>query len=116
MAKYPICQHVKVEHLKTGSLTQIIEVPTWKWEAINMDFVVDLPKTRRQHYSIWVIVDRMTKSAYLNPMKSTYRAKNYSRLYIDEIVICYGICLSIISDRGAQLRSLHISKDHSRIA
>ena len=47
----------------------------------------------------------MTKSAYLNPMKSTYRAKNYSRLYIDEIVICYGICLSIISDRGAQFTS-----------
>ena len=52
-------------------MTQIIEVPTWKWEAINMDFVVGLPKTKRHHDSIWVIVDRMTKSAHFIPVKST---------------------------------------------
>ncbi len=42
MAKCPNCQWVKEEHLKPGSLTQITEVPTWKWEDINMDFVVGL--------------------------------------------------------------------------
>ena len=45
VAKCPNCQQVKAEYLKPGGLTQIIEVPTWKWEAINMDFVVGLPRT-----------------------------------------------------------------------
>ena len=50
--KCPNCQQVKVEQLRSGGLTQMIDVPTWKWEAINMDFVVGLPSTRRQHDSI----------------------------------------------------------------
>ena len=112
VAKCPFCQQVKAEHLKPGGLTLIIEVPTWKWESINMDFVVGLPKTRRQHDSIWVIVDKMTKSAHFIPLKSTYRAEDYARLYIDEIVRWHGIPFSIISDRG--LCSLHISGDPSR--
>ena len=65
-------------------------------EAINMDFVVGLPRTRRQHDSIWVIVDRMTKSAHFILVKSTYRAEDYARLY--EIVRLHGIPLFIISD------------------
>ena len=83
-------------------MTQIIEVPTWKWEAINTDFVVCLPNTSRQHDSIWVIVDRMTKSAHFIPVKSTYRAEEYARLYNDDIVRRHGIPFSIISDTGAQ--------------
>ena len=46
VAKCPNCQHVKAEYLKLVGITQIIEVLTWKWEAINMDFVVVLPRTR----------------------------------------------------------------------
>ena len=66
-----------------------------------MDFVVSLPKTRRQHDSIWVIVDRMTKFAHFIPVKCTYKAEDYARLYIYEIVTSNGTPLSIISDRGA---------------
>ena len=104
-AKCPNCQQVKAEHLKPGGLTLIIEVPTWEWESINMDFVVGLPKTRRQHDSIWVIVERMTKSAHFIPVKSTYKVEDYARLYIDEILRWRWIPLSIISDRGAQFTS-----------
>ena len=57
VAMFSNCQQVKAEHLKPSNLTQIIEVPTWKWDDINMDFVVGLPRTGRQHESIWVIVD-----------------------------------------------------------
>ena len=70
-----------------------------------MDFVVCLLRTRRQHDSIWVIVDRLTKSTHFIPMKSTYRAEDYMSLYIDEIVRWHGIPLSIISYRGAQFTS-----------
>ncbi|TMX05440.1 hypothetical protein EJD97_021538, partial [Solanum chilense] len=91
-------QDVKAEHLKPSGLTQIIKVPTWIWEAIDMDFVFGLPKNRIRHDSIWVIVDRMTKSAHFIPVKSTYRAEDYARLYIDEIVIWNGILVGIWDD------------------
>ena len=105
VAKFPNCQSVQVEHVKPSGLTQIIEVPTWKWEAINMDFRIELLKTRRHQDSICVIVDRMTKSAHFIPMKSTYRPENYARLYIDEIVKWHGIPLPSISDSTAQFTS-----------
>ena len=105
VAKCPNCQQDKAEHLNPGCLTQIIDVPTWKWEAIKMDFVVGLPKTMRQQDSIWVIVERMTKSAHFIYVKSTYRAEDYGKLYIDEIMRWHRIPLSIISDRGAQFTS-----------
>ena len=82
-------------------------------EAINMDFVVGLPRTRRQHDSIWVIVDRMTKSAHYYPVKSTFKTEDYARLYIDEIVRCHGIPFSIISYRGAQF-TLHFGDPSKR--
>ena len=56
-------QQVKVEHQKPGGMTQEIDIPTWKWDVINMDFITGLPRSHRQHDSIRVIVDRMTKSS-----------------------------------------------------
>jgi len=79
--KCPNCQQVKAEHLMPDGLTQMFKFLTWKWEAINMDFVVDLSKTRKKHDSIWVIVDRITKSAHFIPGKSTYKVEDYARLH-----------------------------------
>ena len=70
-----------------------------------MDFMVDLLKTKRQHDSIWVIVDTMTKSTHFIPVKPTYRVEDYKILYIDDIGKCHGIPLSIISYKGAQFTS-----------
>ena len=71
VAKFPHCHLVKAERLKPGGLTQIIEVSTFKWEAINMDFVLGLIKSKRQYDSIWVIVDLMTMSIHFIRVKST---------------------------------------------
>ena len=60
-----------------------------------MDFLVGLPRIRRLHDSIWVIVDRMNKSTHFIPVKSTYKANDYAMFYIDEIVSWHGIPLSI---------------------
>jgi len=81
---------------------QTIEIPTWKWEAINMDFIMGLPRSNRKFDSIWVIVDRLTKSAHFLPVRSTYTAEDYAKLYIKEIVRLHGVPASIIYDRGAQ--------------
>ena len=70
-----------------------------------MDFVVGLPKTTRGFDSIWVIVDRFTKSAHFLPVKTTYSASQYAELFVNEIVRLHGTPVSIISDRGAQFTS-----------
>ena len=67
VAKFPNYQQVKAEPPNPGSLTQITEVSTLKWETNNMDFMVGLLKTKRQHDSIWVIVEKMTMSANFIP-------------------------------------------------
>ncbi|WMV37194.1 hypothetical protein MTR67_030579 [Solanum verrucosum] len=100
VAKCPNCQQVKVEHHEPGGMTQEIDIPTCKWEVINMDFITGLPRTRRQHDSIWVIVDRVTKSSHFLEVKTTYSTEDYAKLYINEIVRLRGVPLSIISDRG----------------
>ena len=70
-----------------------------------MDFVVGLPQTQKSYDYIWVVVDRLTKSARFIPVKSTYSAKTYARIFIDDILCHHGTPLSIISDRGAQFTS-----------
>ena len=70
-----------------------------------MDFIVGLPRTRRQHDSIWVIVDRMIKSSRFLAVMSTDSAEDYVKLYINEIVRFHGVPLSIISDKGPQFTS-----------
>ncbi|WMV08282.1 hypothetical protein MTR67_001667 [Solanum verrucosum] len=95
-------------------MSQDIDVPPWKWEVINMDFITGLPRTRRQHDSIWVIVDRVTKSYRFLAVKTTDSAEDYAKLYINEIVRLHGVPLSIISDRGPQFTS-HFWKSFQKV-
>ena len=101
----PNCQHLKADHLKPGGILQEIQLPTLKGEDIKMDFVVGFPKTQMQYELIWVVVDRLTMFSHIIPVKSTYSAEDYAKIFIDETVCRHGIPLSIISDRGAQLKS-----------
>jgi hypothetical protein len=66
-----------------------------------MDFIVSLPNTSQKHDSIWVIVDRLTKTAHFLPVHTTYTARKYGEIYLDQIVRLHGIPKTIISDRGA---------------
>ena len=70
-----------------------------------MDFVVGLSRTQRKFNAIWVIVDRLTKSAHCNPMMTTYSSEQLARIYIREIVRLHGVPESIISDWGTQFTS-----------
>ena len=67
-----------------------------------MDFITALPRTQRKYDSIWFIVDRLTKSAHFLPVRTTYSAEDYARLYVREIVRLHGVPTSFILDRGAQ--------------
>ena len=69
VSKCLTCAKVKVEYQKPSGLLQQPVIPEWKWEGISMDFVTKLPKTSDGLDTIWVIVDRMTKSAHFLPIK-----------------------------------------------
>ncbi|KAJ9564698.1 hypothetical protein OSB04_000664 [Centaurea solstitialis] len=58
------CLRVKAEHQKPHGKLQSLEIPEWKWEHVTMDLVTRLPRTLRKHDAIWVVVDRLTKSAH----------------------------------------------------
>ena len=80
-------------------------VPKWKWDRITMDFVSGLPLSLGKKNAIWVIVDRLTKSAHFIPVRIDYSLNKLAELYIREIVRLHGIPLSIISDRDLRFTS-----------
>jgi hypothetical protein len=70
------CQKVKADYIKPGGLLQPLSIPTWKWDDINMNFIVGLQVMARKFDSIWVIVDRLSKSAHFIPVYTHYDARN----------------------------------------
>ncbi|CAN4087034.1 unnamed protein product [Withania somnifera] len=98
-------RRVKYEHRRPGGLMQRLPIHEWKWERVTMDFVSGLPRTSRGFDSVWVIVDRSTKSAHFIPTHSSYSAERPARIYIREVVRLHGVPISIISDRGTQFTS-----------
>ena len=102
VARCDNCCRVKAIHLKLAGLLQPLSIPSWKWDDISMDFIVGLPTTKKGHDSIWVIVDRLTKSAHFVPVKERYRPHQYAELYIAQIIWLHGVPKSIVLDRGPQ--------------
>ena len=80
-----------------------------------MDFIVSLPNTLGKFDSVWVIVDRLTKSAHFILVKVTYNVEKLAKLYISEIVRLHGVPLSIISDRGTQFTSMFWRTLHAEL-
>ncbi|GKB08242.1 putative reverse transcriptase domain-containing protein, partial [Tanacetum coccineum] len=99
------CAKVKAEYQKPSGLLVQPVIPIWKWENITMDFVTKLPKTSSGQDTIWVIVDRLTKSAHLLPMKETDSMEKLTRQYLKEVVLRHDVPISIISDRDSKFTS-----------
>ncbi|GJW09355.1 putative reverse transcriptase domain-containing protein [Tanacetum coccineum] len=91
VGKYLTFSRVKAECQKPSGLLIHLEIPTWKWERITIDFVTKPPKTSSGHDTIWDIIDRLTKSAHFIPTKATDSMETLTRLYIKEIVSQHGV-------------------------
>ncbi|WVZ59589.1 hypothetical protein U9M48_009709 [Paspalum notatum var. saurae] len=107
VAKCDTCNRVKAERQRPAGLLKPLEIPMWKWEKITMDFIVGLPRTLKGNDSIWVIVDRLTKSAHFIPVNTRFDTAKPA---------LHGAPLSIVSDRGPQFtakfwKSLHKAMD-----
>ncbi|GJW32036.1 putative reverse transcriptase domain-containing protein [Tanacetum coccineum] len=103
--KYLTYAKVKAECQKPSGLLVQPVIPVWKWEKITMDFVTKLPKTSSSQHTIWVIVDRLTKSAHFLPMKETDSMEKLTRQYLKEVVSRHGVPVLIISDRDSKFTS-----------
>ena len=96
VAKCLTCQRVKIEHQRLAGLLQPLDVPEWKWDSVSMDFIMGLPLTQRKHNAIWVIVDRLTKSAHFIAMRNMWTLDQLARAYLEEIVRLHEVPLSLI--------------------
>ncbi|GKB90687.1 putative reverse transcriptase domain-containing protein [Tanacetum coccineum] len=105
ISKCLTCAKVKAEYQKPFGLLVQPVILVWKWENITMDFVTKLPKTTSGQYTIWVIVDRLTKSAHFLPMKETDLMEKLTRQYLKEVVLRHGVPVLIISDQDSKFTS-----------
>ncbi|GJR90019.1 putative reverse transcriptase domain-containing protein [Tanacetum coccineum] len=99
------CAKVKAEQQRPSGLLVQPKKPKWKWDNITIDFVTKLPKTSQGYDIIWVIVDRLTKSAIFTPIKETDPLDKLARMYLKEVVTRHGIPISIICDHDPRFAS-----------
>ncbi|GJS33532.1 putative reverse transcriptase domain-containing protein [Tanacetum coccineum] len=105
VSKCLTCAKVKADHQKPSGLLQQPKISVWKWERITMDFISGLPRTPSGYDTIWVIVDRLTKSTHFLPMKKTNTMEKLMQLYLKEIGCRHSVPISIISDRDSHFTS-----------
>nr|GFC06997.1 retrotransposon protein, putative, Ty3-gypsy subclass [Tanacetum cinerariifolium] len=79
--------YVKIEHQRASGLLQPLDIPVWKWDEISMDFVTELLRTQRRYDAIWVVVDRLTKSAHFLPIRKDYSVSRLTEIFQQEIMI-----------------------------
>ena len=99
------CQQVKVEHRHLEGLLHPLPVPEWKWEVISMDFIIGFPLTWRQHDSIMVVVDKLTKETHFMPVNSTHKTADIAKIFMKDIFRLHGFPKAIISDRDTKFTS-----------
>jgi hypothetical protein len=99
------CQKVKDEHRHPIGLLQPLPIPEWKWEVVTMDFITGLPRTSKQHNSIMVVVDKLTKAAHFIPLKTTHKATDVVDIFLKEVVRLHEIPKTIVSHRDPKFTS-----------
>nr|GEU89976.1 putative reverse transcriptase domain-containing protein [Tanacetum cinerariifolium] len=105
VSKCLTCVRVKAKHQRPSRLLVQPAIPEWKWDNITMDFITKLPKSPQGFDTIWVIVDRLTKSAHFLPIRENDPLDKLARLYLNRIVARHGIHVSIICDRDGRFTS-----------
>ncbi|KAA3470362.1 Gag protease polyprotein [Gossypium australe] len=96
---------LKAEHQVLSGFLQPVMIPEWKWDRVTMDFVSGLHLSPKKKDVIWVVVDRLTKSAHFIPVRADYSLDNLAELYISEIVRLHGVPVSIISNSDPRFTS-----------
>jgi hypothetical protein len=99
------CQKVKAKHRHPAGLLQPLPIPEWKWEVVAMDFITGFPRISKQHDSIMVVVEKLTKATHFIPLKTTHKATNVANIFMREIARLHRIPKTIVSDRDPKVTS-----------
>ncbi|GJW73384.1 putative reverse transcriptase domain-containing protein [Tanacetum coccineum] len=105
VSKYLTYARVKAEHQTPSGLLVQLAIPEWKWDNITMDFITKLPRSSQGFDIIWVIDDRLTKSAHFLLIRENDPLEKLARLYLNRIVARHGIPASIICNRDGRFTS-----------
>ena len=105
IARCTECQKVKAEHRHPAGLLQPLPIPEWKWEVVTMDFIIGFPRTSKDHDSIMVVVDKLTKAAHFIPLKTTHKVADVSDIFLKEVACLHEIPKMIVSDRDPKFTS-----------
>ncbi|GJT90832.1 putative reverse transcriptase domain-containing protein [Tanacetum coccineum] len=114
VSKCLTCAKVKAEHQRPPGLLVQPEIPQWKWDNITLDFVMKLPKLSQGYDTIWVIVDRLTKSAIFMPMRETDPIDKLARMYLKEEIIYVGP-FKVLKKVGAVAYKVELPQELSRV-
>nr|GEV16940.1 putative reverse transcriptase domain-containing protein [Tanacetum cinerariifolium] len=106
VSKCLTCSKVKGEHQNPSGLLVQPEIPEWKWEKVTIDFVTKLPKTTNGYDTVWMIFDRLIKSAHFPTNEENDPMGKLMKLYMKEVVTRHGVPVFIISDRDGRFTSL----------
>nr|GEX44755.1 retrotransposon protein, putative, Ty3-gypsy subclass [Tanacetum cinerariifolium] len=112
-----ICQQVKIVNQRASGLFQPLDIPVWKWDEISMDFVTGLPRTQKKNDAIWVVVDRLNKSAHFLLIRKDFSISRLADIFQQKIVRLHGTSAAIVSDRdlhGQTERTIQILEDMLR--
>lgn len=90
------CQQMKVEHWRSIGALQSLGIPECKWGHVTMDFVVGLPRMHAYYDAIWVVGDRLRKTAHFLSIKNTTSFEKLAKLYIKEIVKLHEVPISTV--------------------
>ena len=105
VARYVTYQMVKVEHQKPRGTLQPLGIPVWKWEHVTIDVMMGLLKTKRKNDTMWVIVDRLTKSAHFLAIRVNLPLLQLTELYVFEIFRLHRVPMLFVSDRDTRFTS-----------
>jgi hypothetical protein len=96
-----ICRKVKANYMKPRGLLQLLSILEWKCDDISMDFIMGLPLMAHKFDSIWVIMDRLSKSVHFIPVHNNYNVQKYAGIYIAHMLCLHGVPKMIIFDQGS---------------
>jgi hypothetical protein len=100
------CQKVKMKHRQPAGLLHPLPILEWKWEVFTVYFITKIPRTVKQHDSIMVVVDKLTKETHFIPIKTTHKAANIPKIYMKEVDRLHGVPKTIVSDRDPKFTSI----------
>ena len=99
------CERVKAKNRHPVGLLQPLPIPEWKWKVVTMDFIKGLPRTGKQHDSIMVVVDKLTKASHFILLNTTQKEVDVVDIFMREVARLHGIPKTIVSERDLKFTS-----------